>query len=342
MIWRDLFVMKGKFLLFCAILFIFSNGQPAYSFIDIATMAEIGKMAVDIYQLYQGWKDGEKVSDETKRRRAQSMTALMEAAYNDSVQEIQRLLDTGEQINAKDYDADTALTYAIAGNTPEVVKFLIDKGAYINKKNFHYAMKRNDPEILRVILNNKQFSKETLNQALISTKNTGLKLGVIIALADAGADINYPDSSKNNETILMSALKFEDQNPDFIKALANYPGAETYISDKDGKNTLMYAAQYCKNKNVMKNLLDATKQEKFIINYADNNGTTALMYAAAYNTAEIVEELLNAGADIDIKDNSGNKAVDYALGWFGGNSSVKNSPVFERLGKSDKWIRPYW
>lgn len=335
--------MKEKFLLFIIICFVFTAKSTAFALNPELIRAGIDISVKTIAAMYQWWKDDVNVGEEIKRKRAQSMTALMEAAYNDSIQEIKRQLNAGGEINAKDYDSDTALTYAISGNTPGVVNFLINKGAYINEKTFHYAMKRNNPEILRVILNNRQFSKEILSKALISTKNTGFKPGIIMALLEAGADINYPDSSKNNETISMYALSFEDQNPVFVNALINYHGSNLYARDTEGRNALMYAAKYCKNQNVMKILLNIIKRKKFfIIDYGDYHGTTALMYAAANNTPEIVEVLLNAGANINIKDSGGNKAVDYALGWFGGNSSVKNSPVFERLGKSDKWIRPYW
>lgn len=43
-----------------------------------------------------------------------------------------------------------------------------------------------------------------------------------------------------------------------------------------------------------------------------SNGKTPLMYAARYNRADIAELLIANGANLEIKDNNGNTAIDYA------------------------------
>jgi ankyrin repeat protein len=49
------------------------------------------------------------------------------------------------------------------------------------------------------------------------------------------------------------------------------------------------------------------------INAKDNNGMTALMWAAWKNpNLEVIKIIIDAGADVSIKDNSGNTALDYA------------------------------
>lgn len=43
-----------------------------------------------------------------------------------------------------------------------------------------------------------------------------------------------------------------------------------------------------------------------------SNGKTPLMYAARYNRVEIINLLLENGAEVNLKDKDGRKAVDYA------------------------------
>ncbi|WP_108112929.1 ankyrin repeat domain-containing protein [Kordia periserrulae] len=56
---------------------------------------------------------------------------------------------------------------------------------------------------------------------------------------------------------------------------------------------------------------------KKMIQFGENvnkisNGKTPLMYAARFNRVEIIKLLLENGAKVDIKDNQGHTAVDYA------------------------------
>ncbi len=56
---------------------------------------------------------------------------------------------------------------------------------------------------------------------------------------------------------------------------------------------------------------------KKMIEFGENvnkvsNGKTPLMYAARYNRVEIINLLLENGAEVDVKDKDGRKAIDYA------------------------------
>ena len=346
-----------KFLLLMSACFVMSCANPAFAIDPVSTgtlIIEGGGLAVKgakaLYELYQWWKNdnGRQTDEDLQRKRAASITVLMEAAHKESINEIAKLLKAGEIINTKDYDGDTALTYAIAGNSPEAVKFLVESGAYVNEKMLNYAVTRNDPEILSIILQ-KNFDREILNNALINMKIDGLKFAVVNELLKSGADINYKDST-NNETLLMKVINYDGTSPETVSGLIK-SGANVSLRNSDGMNSLMYAAKYNKNIEITRVILKefytgqasrAFTSNKPSVNSKDDSGKTALMYAAEFNTAEIVNILIDSGADVTLKDREGNKAIDYALGWFGGNSQVKGTDAFERLGKSDNWFRPYW
>lgn len=58
------------------------------------------------------------------------------------------------------------------------------------------------------------------------------------------------------------------------------------------------------------------------VNYQNNGGVTALMFAAKLQRLEIAKELLAFGAKTNIRDNNGRRAVDYAL--QSGNAEMVN------------------
>ncbi|SNR15441.1 ankyrin repeat domain-containing protein [Tenacibaculum jejuense] len=101
--------------------------------------------------------------------------------------------------------------------------------------------------------------------------------------------------------------------------LACYSGnneVAKYIVDKsnninlnNGYGTALMAAVVKGNKELVSYLLS----KKADVNVYDANGTTALHYAVIFNLNPIAEELVNAGAKYDIKDNRGNTAKDYAV-----------------------------
>lgn len=138
----------------------------------------------------------------------------------------------------------------------------------------------------------------------------------------------------------MNFVQYENANPDFVKDLINI-GANVNAINDDGTTPLMYAARDGSS-SVVKVLLEAVAN----VNTVDNSRKTALMYAAEKNNPDVVNVLLDAGAKIDMKDEDGCKAVDYAkpayFGWDGGNTKLKDSSAFKRLGESDIWFKSIW
>lgn len=296
---------------------------------------EIQQLQRQQYQIQQRLLEDElKTMQQRAEQREASKTTLMEAARKENVEALRKLLNAGENVNARDYDGDTALIYAVRENTNEVVRFLIDSGGYVNEATLEAAVKRKDFDILRTILK-KEFDRDTLNRVVSNMYIYDTNSGVIRMLTEAGADINHKNSYWG--TLLMKFVQYENANPDFVKDLINI-GANVNAINDDGKTPLMYAARDGSS-SVVKVLLEAGAN----VNTVDNSRKTALMYAAEKNTPDVVNVLLDAGAKIDMKDKDGRKAVDYAkpayFGWDGGNPKLKDSSAFKRLGESDIWFK---
>ena len=118
------------------------------------------------------------------------------------------------------------------------------------------------------------------------------------------------------------------QNPDIINSvndegyspliLASYRGNIEVakfliknVKDINGSSSMgtpLMAAVVKGNKEIVQALLE----NKADPNIADQNGTTALIYATIFKHYDIVEMLLKASATIDLKDIRGNSAADYA------------------------------
>ena len=59
----------------------------------------------------------------------------------------------------------------------------------------------------------------------------------------------------------------------------------------------------------------------------DNNGRTALIYAAEKGSPETVNALINAGSYVKHRDNDGKTALDYARN----NPKLQGTSAFKRL-----------
>lgn len=115
-------------------------------------------------------------------------------------------------------------------------------------------------------------------------------------------------------TPLIAAAKY---NQDVIAILLK-GGADTSAHDKQyGATALMWAAVYAKTPAVINELLEAGADIKAM----DGAGGTVLMWAAEFNSnPEIVQTLLSAGADVNVQDNQGQTPLIHAA--KGSNSDV--------------------
>lgn len=78
-------------------------------------------------------------------------------------------------------------------------------------------------------------------------------------------------------------------------------GARIDVCDAFNSTPLHFAARYCKSKEAVARLLDENPN----IEARDKNGITPLLLAALLNSPEIIELLLDKGADANARSNSG-------------------------------------
>lgn len=267
----------------------------------------------DFYD-YEPEPDVEAIELENKLQIA-SVTVLMDAAKNGTPADIRKLLKDGEYIHAKDYDGNTALTYAVEHNTPEVVQTLINAGAYVSRfflvefvndeGDYFEAYRRiNYPEVIGI-------------------------------LVKAGADIDAKDDE--DETALMKALgRFSHASIGVIKAMIE-AGADVNSRNNEAKTALILAAErtiFTEEPDDIIKTIRVLINAGADINARDQDGKTALMYAAESGNDKAVNILLNAGANVNAEDNTGKTALAYAK------RSTMENYTLKRLGAS--WYQLHW
>ena len=128
---------------------------------------------------------------------------------------------------------------------------------------------------------------------------------VIVALVEAGADVNRTDREEGLTPILLASKSISDNA---VIALVDV-GADVNCQDKNpGWMPLHYAILYGQEVTVEK-LINAKGAD---VDKAANNGTTPLHLAAGLGKTEAITMLVKAGANLHATDDEGNTPLDNA------------------------------
>ena len=204
---------------------------------------------------------------------------------------------------------DSVITYMAKTGSENLIKFLIEHNADLKKRTqegktaLELAALYGNPENIK-LLAQKGDEAEKQN-ALVDAASSGSVTAVEALL---GLGISSDARNANAETPLMMAAQGRHKN---IINLLKEHGANINATTDKGKTALMYAAEAVpQNKEVIGILLTAGAD----INKQDATGNTALIYAADhavnYLSTETLEALVKAGADLKVKNQQGQSALD--------------------------------
>ena len=237
---------------------------------------------------------------------------LMNAALYGSAEMMELLLKKGANPNLQNADGETALMWSL--HDIEKVKLLIDKGANVNLKTKHgntafliACVGSNQYELVKLLMDHganvfeRNGKKETaLGRAAIFGDSATLSL-----LLAAGIDINAGDTSRL--TPLIQAI-FNVNREGTIFLLNK--GADPDLVGAFGLIAISAAVTY----NDLESIQAILKKSKKI-NAVDDGGFTALMWAAynEHDNPDIIQALLDNGADVHIKAKNGDTAMAWAI-----------------------------
>lgn len=145
------------------------------------------------------------------------------------------------------------------------------------------------------------------NQALLAAAADG-HADAILAALKKGADPNTRDDKGNTPLIIMASDTLWGNYKDVIAAIVKAKGSID-AKNKEGATALMIAAANDKWSWVDELIAAGAK-----VNLKDNDGWTALMYAALNDSNASLNSLLKAKADLESVDSKGYSALMIALG----------------------------
>ena len=228
---------------------------------------------------------------------------FIELCETGSLQQIVDAIEDGANVHARDTRNRTPITTAARNNpNPAVITTLIKAGADVETEDgrmtpLMWAAWRNpNPEVITALVNagadvnaSQSFGWTPLMHAVSGNSNPE----VISTLVKAGADVNVKDRGEKWQFPWAAAINLDPENQRMTAG---------------GKTLLMLAVWDSHNPEVIPALVKAAVD----VNAKDEDGQTALMFAAGVPHPEMVTALVNVGADVNAKEKYGNTALMFA------------------------------
>jgi len=264
-----------------------------------------------------------------------NMTPLMYAAREGHLDVAKVLIDAGAEVDAVDKNVITPLFMAISNNHIDMARFLIERGANINAVDWYGRT----PLFAAIEMRNVDLHYVTF-QHMVNEEDRKVIFDFIAFLLDRGVDPNIRVKEvaplRRWMYLLGGSLAWVDftgQTPFILASLSGdlstmrlllKKGADPKIMTYGGTNALMAAAgvNWVVNQTYTEGepaLLEAVKmclELGMDVNTANSMGLTAAMGAANRGSNSIIEFLVSKGARLDVKDNVGRTAYNWAEGIF--------------------------
>ena len=222
---------------------------------------------------------------------------LTKAVIDSDWESVRKLIASGADVNADDWEYKTALMYAAeCSDNPEIINELIAAGAKVDVKDYYgntalmFAARNNNPEIVKALLaagadvnaiNKSRYSPMGVikegKTALMFAAEYNKNPEIIKELIAAGAKVNVKDK-EHSETALMRAVMTYNSNPEIVKALLA-AGADVNAQDKAGKTVLALAKE---RKDIPVEIVKILVDAGAVVNVKGGNKKTFLMRVAEF------------------------------------------------------------
>lgn len=214
---------------------------------------------------------------------------LLRAIRTGNEELVSLLLDKGAIVDSVDPNGvyyDTPLSYAIAFSTFEMVELLIRRGADVN------------------FVSENEETGSPLYSVARASFNTNHKY--VDLLVNHGANVHWRHRIHGQ-----TPLVFSYDSPDLIRSLLKH-GSDINAVSYQGWTTLMNAAHHGVCTEVVEILLQHV-DPKADLEIQGNDGWNALSLASSQQGAEVVQLLLEAGANVNQRSDSGSNSLTYCL-----------------------------
>jgi uncharacterized protein len=318
-----------------ALIWASAEGQPSM----VKTLVDAGA-DVNAHSKINNWERQVTAEARAIARPSGGMTALLYAARQGCTECVKTLAEAGADLDLGDPDNVSPLLVATLNGRWDTAKYLINKGANVNKWDWwgqsplYAAVDMNTiphggrPD--RPSLDDTS-SLEVIELLLKKGANPNLQLKLLPPYRSLGADRGVDSMLTIGATPLLRAAKAMDAPA--IELLLKY-GANPSLPTTRGMIPIVAAAGvgsvdadtrgWFTTEDVQQRAiasLDLLLKAGGDVNAADpQRGTTLLHGAAFWGWNDVVKYLVSKGAKLDAKDNRGFTPIDSALGKAGGNS----------------------
>lgn len=275
-----------------------------------------GKLDVVKYLLDKGAPVGQR---DTSYR----LTPLHFAAWKGQVAVAKLLLSKGADLNAREMDNETALFYAAAEGHLAMTEFLMARGADINdtlsrvgNTVVSLALDRRKPEIVKFLVGKGATTRmltrgeSPANWTLLHTAAWECGKDMVDLLADHGVPVDQ--KTTGGRTPLHNACG--QGNIEGAKALITR-GADPNAATDQGQTPLFFAVN--RGSTPLASML--VESGARVEGRDSASGRTLLHYAAIKGYGDIAGLLIDKGADVEAGDGQGKTALDRAI-QYGQNS----------------------
>jgi ankyrin repeat protein len=318
-----------------ALIWAAAESQPAM----VKTLVEAGA-DVNAHSKINNWERQVTAEARAIARPSGGMTPLLYAARQGCTECVKILAEANADLDLGDPDNVSPLLVATLNGRWDIAKYLINKGANVNKWDWwgqspvYAAIDMNTiphggrPD--RPSLDDAS-SLEVIELLLKKGANPNLQLKLLPPFRSLGADRGVDSMLTIGATPLLRAAKAMDAPA--IELLLKY-GANPNLPTTRGMIPIVAAAGvgsvdadtrgWFTTEDVQQRAiasLDLLLKAGGDVNAADpQRGTTLLHGAAFWGWNDVVKYLVSKGAKLDAKDNGGFTPIDSALGKAGGNS----------------------
>ncbi|MCJ1469064.1 hypothetical protein MMC07_007696 [Pseudocyphellaria aurata] len=250
------------------------------------------------------------------RRDDHGMTPLHHAVRSNSEVVVRLLLEKGAEILLRDQFRRTALHMAVEkeDHRESMAQLLLEKGSEINSKDMcgstelHLAARSGDEKLVKLLLNHGAKIEEKDNDGYTAL-HLAIKAGnlpMVQLLLENGAVVVGKD--RRELTLLHHAVRFKVESEALLMSQLLLMHGANPNETNDSGSVLLWAIEKGREE-MVQNLLDYGAET----NSKDTYGSTGLHLVATSGDENLVKLLLDHGAKIEEKDNNGSTALHSAV-----------------------------